>query len=114
MTAILRLFSDLDHGGQNLKDSVGWKCCTATTPAQFRILLVTDLSFWVGRFQLVTGRQHGLTAYHAVHVKVIAQAGPKPHARLKKVVEQGDLLIVFCHLLLATDRAINSAMSDKK
>jgi hypothetical protein len=49
-----------------------------------------------------------------VHVKVIAQAGPKPHARLKKVVEQGDLLIVFCHLLLATDRAINSAMSDKK
>ena len=114
MTAILRFLDGLSHGGQRLKDNGVWKCCAATTRAQFRILLVTDLSFWVGRFQLVTGRQHGLTAYHAVHVKVIAQAGFKPHARLKKVVEQGDLLIVFCHLLLATDRAINSAMSDKK
>jgi hypothetical protein len=44
----------------------------------------------------------------------LRQAGPKLHARLKKVVEQGDLLIVFRHLLLAADRAINSAMSDKK
>jgi hypothetical protein len=49
-----------------------------------------------------------------VHVKVIAQAGPKPHARLKKVVEQGDLLIVFCHLLLAIARKTKHAMIDKK
>ena len=48
-----------------------------------------------------------------MHVKVIAQAGPKPHARLKKVVEQGDLLIVFYRLLLAIARKTKRAMTDK-
>jgi hypothetical protein len=38
LTAILRFFDELSHGGQRLKVSGFWKCCTAAAASKFRIL----------------------------------------------------------------------------